>query len=81
MFNLAPDRHAETFEIDGMSCDHCVAAVRSALELVSNATVQSVDIGRAEVDAGPEATRERLTEAIEDAGFTVTGGESTAAPA
>ena len=81
MFNFAPDRHSETFEIEGMTCDHCVAAVRSALESIDNAAVESVEVGRATVDAGPEATRERLAGAIEAAGFTVTGGESAPAPA
>ena len=76
MFDLAPDRHAETFQIEGMTCDHCVAAVRGALESIDNAVVRSVEIGTAKVDAGPEATRERLVEAVEAAGFDVVGGES-----
>lgn len=79
MFDLMPDRHAETFEIEGMSCDHCVRAVREALEGVSGAVVKNVEIGRAEVDAGPEATRERLADAITQAGYAVAGGESTPA--
>ena len=76
MFNLMPDRHAETLQIDGMSCDHCVRAVREALEGVSGAVVESVEVGRATVDAGPEATRADLVEAVEGAGYAVTGGES-----
>lgn len=80
MFNLMPDRHTETFQIEGMSCSHCVAAVRSALEGVSGAAVESVDVGRAVVDAGPEATREMLVAAVEDAGYTVSGGQSEPAP-
>ena len=80
MFNLAPDRHTETLQIEGMSCDHCVASVRSALAGVSGAVVESVEIGSATVDAGPEATRERLVEAVEQAGFDVVGGTSAPAP-
>ena len=76
MFNLMPDRHAETFEIEGMSCAHCVRAVESALAEVSGAVVESVEVGQARVDAGPEATREQLVQAIEDAGYAVVGGES-----
>ena len=76
MFNLMPDRHAETFEIEGMTCDHCVRAVRDALEGVSGAVVEAVEPGRAVVDAGPEATRDQLANAITQAGYTVTGGES-----
>ena len=80
MFNLMPDRHTETLQIDGMSCDHCVHAVREALEGVSGAVVESVEVGRATVDAGPEASRDQLVEAIQDAGYTVTGGESQPTP-
>lgn len=80
MFNLMPDRHAETFEIAGMTCDHCVGAVRNALADVPGTVVQSVEIGRASVDAGPEATRETLVEAIEAEGYAVVGGQSTPAP-
>ncbi len=79
MFNLMPDRHTETFEIEGMSCDHCVRAVREALEGVSGAVVETVEQGRAVVDAGPEATRDHLAEAIGQAGYTVTGGQSESA--
>lgn len=80
MFNLMPDRHTEVLQIDGMSCAHCVAAVRDALADVSGAAVESVEIGRAEVNAGPEATRDDLVAAVEGAGYTVTGGESVPAP-
>ncbi len=80
MFNLMPDRHTETFEIEGMSCNHCVAAVQSALEDVSGAAVERVEIGSATVNAGPEATREMLVSALEDAGYSVTGGQSEPAP-
>ena len=76
MFNFMPDRHTETFEIEGMSCDHCVRAVREALEGVSGAVVETVEQGRAVVDAGPEATRDQLADAVREAGYTVTGGQS-----
>ena len=76
MFNLMPDRHTETLAIEGMSCDHCVRAVREALADVSGAVVESVEVGRATVDAGPEASRDLLVQAVEEAGYTVTGGES-----
>ena len=80
MFNLMPDRHTETLQIEGMSCDHCVRAVREALADVSGAVVESVEVGRAVVDAGPEAPRERLVAAVEAAGYAVTGGEGRPAP-
>ena len=66
-----PAAHTETFEIEGMTCGHCVAAVRSALADVPGAEVREVELGRAVVDAAPETTRDALAEAVEDAGFVV----------
>ena len=63
------DTHTETLAIGGMSCSHCVSAVRSAIEGVDGATAQSVEIGSATVDLTPEADRAALVTAIEDAGF------------
>ena len=59
-----------TLEIDGMHCEHCVAAVRSALESLEALTVQDVEVGAAEVtyDAADISTAQ-LAEAIDDAGF------------
>ncbi len=80
MMNLMPDRHTETFEIEGMTCDACVTSVENALAGVSGAIVESVEVGRARVDAGPEATREQLVGAVEAAGFDVAGGKSEPNP-
>ena len=80
MMNLMPDRHTETLQIEGMTCAGCVASVEKVLAGVSGAIVETVEIGRAVVDAGPEATREMLVDAVEAAGFDVVGGESEPAP-
>ena len=62
----------ETLTIDGMSCAHCVASVRSALESVPGVVVRDVQIGSATVDMDPErASPDALAEAIEEAGFDV----------
>lgn len=59
-----------TLEIDGMSCDHCVSAVRSALEALEAVTVHQVDVGTAEVGFDPsEISHDQIGEAIDDAGF------------
>jgi copper chaperone CopZ len=59
-----------TLEIDGMHCEHCVAAVRSTLESLEALTVQDVEVGTAEVTYDPaEITTDQLAEAIDDAGF------------
>jgi len=63
----------ETFDIDGMSCAHCVAAVEDALSSMEGATVEEVEIGSATVAYDPESTRRSvLVGAIEEAGYTVT---------
>ena len=69
---MTDDRQTETLTIEGMSCTHCVAAVRAALESVPGASVLSVEIGRAEVSIDPaETNRQRLAEAVDEAGFDV----------
>ena len=59
-----------TLEIDGMHCEHCVAAVRSTLESLEALTVQDVEVGTAQVTYDPaEISTDQLAEAIDDAGF------------
>ncbi|OZC02043.1 heavy-metal-associated domain-containing protein [Rubricoccus marinus] len=63
------ETQTETLTIEGMTCTHCVAAVRAALESVPGALVRTVDIGSATVDLSPEADRDVIRAAVEDAGF------------
>lgn len=58
--------------IDGMSCQHCVNAVFTALTPVPGITSADVSIGAAVVDHDGRATFEALRDAIEVAGYTVT---------
>lgn len=65
-------KQEEGFIIEGMSCDHCVRAVRKALEEVEGVTVESVEIGRALVGYDPDVvSREEIAGRIEDEGYTV----------
>lgn len=62
----------ETFQIEGMSCQHCVHAVTSALKKLPGVEVQSVEIGRATVAYDPaQISRDQLKAAIEAEGYTV----------
>jgi len=62
-----------TLEITGMSCGHCVAAVKKALS-VDGVVVDEVVVGRADVRVDPAmATAASLAERVADAGFAVTG--------
>lgn len=59
-------------DIDGMSCSHCVATVRDALQRVRGAEVQSVEIGRALVAIdGESGSTAAIETAIDETGFRV----------
>jgi copper chaperone len=57
-------------KIDGMSCGHCVAAVRRALEEVAGVRVEAVAVGSARVayDAAMVAPA-AVVAAVEEAGY------------
>ena len=62
-----------TLRIDGMSCDHCVRAVRTALEAVPGVTVRAVAVGTATVAYDARETPiERILDAVHDEGYAVT---------
>lgn len=59
-----------TLRIDGMSCAHCVKAVRDALAEVPGVQVERVDIGEATVRHDPTvASRDAIADAVRDAGY------------
>jgi copper chaperone len=60
----------ETYEIKGMTCQHCVRAVTSALGKVPGVTaVRSVDLarGQAEIEGSPD--EQAVVAAIRDEGY------------
>lgn len=59
-----------TIAIQGMSCGHCVAAVKGALGQLDGVEVREVKVGSATVAYDPHAvTPERITQAIADEGY------------
>lgn len=61
-----------TLKIDGMSCGHCVASVRKALESVPGSEVRDVTVGAAAIDFDENVTSlEHITSAVADAGYEV----------
>jgi len=57
-------------EIKGMSCDHCVHAVKQALTALPGVAVESVRLGRADIRYDEtRITPDQLTAAINDAGY------------
>ena len=67
---------ATTITISGMSCGHCVTAVRKALAGVAGVEVQDVQIGTATVGVSSPAALSAATSAIEDAGYDVVTGRT-----
>ncbi len=62
-----------TIAIQGMSCGHCVAAVKGALHRLDGVKVQEVKIGSAQVAYDPAAVSpERIAEVIADEGYAAT---------
>lgn len=58
--------------IEGMSCDHCVRAVRQALQQVPGLRVGDVSVGSATVEYDPAAvTTDQLADALADEGYTL----------
>ena len=58
----------DEIKIEGMGCEHCVTAVKRALEQVSGVEVDGVEIGTARVRTDRDATS-AIDEAIRQAGY------------
>jgi copper ion binding protein len=58
-------------EVSGMTCDHCVSAITSAVSALPGVTAVDVDLqaGSVRVEGTPDA--DAVTAAIEDAGYDV----------
>jgi len=56
--------------ISGMSCQHCVRAVREALDAVAGVSASQVDIGSAQVSFDPALVSvATIEDAVRDAGY------------
>lgn len=62
--------------IRGMSCGHCVQAVRQAAESVPGTHVLDVKVGELRVTAPDSDAANRILGAIADAGYEVTALDS-----
>jgi len=62
----------QNLTIGGMSCGHCVMAVRRALESIEGVTVDEVRIGHATVQFDESGVQgDVVAEAVRDAGYDV----------
>jgi len=68
--------------IAGMTCGHCVSAVREALEALPGVNVHRVGIGTASVTLDPQgASPAALVEAVREAGYQASfAGNASTAP-
>jgi copper chaperone CopZ len=70
---------AMTLHISGMSCGHCLNAVRNALSAAPGVLLRSVQMGRADVDYDPAVTTpERIREVVAEAGYDATPAPASA---
>ena len=59
------------FTIEGMTCEHCVRAVRGRLERTPGVRVDEVRVGTARIEYDPaKTTIDDLEEAIAEEGYT-----------
>ena len=57
--------------IEGMTCEHCVRAVRGRLEHTPGVKVSSVEVGSASIEFDPATTNlDDIEMAIADEGYT-----------
>ena len=64
----------ETFEVAGISCDHCKATIEKALQPLKGVERADVDVSRRSVTVSWDAgaiERTRLVAAMEEAGYAV----------
>jgi copper chaperone len=59
------------FNVEGMSCQHCVSAVTKAIRETDAAADVRVDLAAGTVTVESSAPVDTLKEAIDDAGYTV----------
>ncbi|MHA6805704.1 heavy-metal-associated domain-containing protein [Salinifilum ghardaiensis] len=64
-----------TYVVEGMSCDHCVQAVRSELGELSAVSDVDVDLSTGRVTVTGDAAEDTVREAIAEAGYDVVGAE------
>lgn len=61
------------FQVEGMSCQHCVAAVTNAIREHDDGAQVQVDLAEGRVAVESTQSVEALKAAIDEAGYTVKG--------
>lgn len=61
-----------TYLVNGMTCEHCVGAVRSEISAIDGVTGVDIDLvagGTSKVTVTGEATDEQIAAAVDEAGY------------
>lgn len=61
------------FQVQGMSCQHCVAAVTRSIQEIDPSAQVRVDLENGKVAVDSTQPEQALKDAIDDAGYTVVG--------
>lgn len=59
------------FQVEGMSCNHCVGAITRAVQAIDPAAQVAADVPAQSVKVESGADRQALQQAIEEAGYPV----------
>ncbi|MDB5749763.1 MAG: heavy metal transport/detoxification protein [Ramlibacter sp.] len=63
----------QTFQVQGMSCGHCVGAVTQAVKTLDPAAQVQVDLASGQVLVQSQQDHAAIAKAIEEEGYKVTG--------
>ncbi|TXL65902.1 heavy-metal-associated domain-containing protein [Zeimonas arvi] len=61
----------QVFQVEGMSCGHCVHAVTGAIQEIDSAATVRVDLTTGTVEVTSERPRSELAGAIREAGYEI----------
>lgn len=61
----------QSFQVQGMTCGHCVGAVTQAVKSVDPQAEVKVDLGSGKVDVQTQQDRAAIARAIEEEGYKV----------
>ncbi|WP_116136865.1 heavy-metal-associated domain-containing protein [Trinickia diaoshuihuensis] len=64
------------FQVEGMSCQHCVGAVTKAIRAIDTAALVEVNLDDQRVRVQSRENAERLGNAIVEAGYEVKGSRT-----
>lgn len=61
----------QNFQVQGMTCQHCVRAVEDAVQTLDAQATVTVDLSTGQVAVQSQQPREALAAALSDAGYRV----------